>query len=272
MYGNISEKARHGATGEQRHGATGERLHGSTGERLHGATGERREKPAPPSGDGRRVLIVGDDPATVELLSTTMELAGYHIATAGSRAEAAIRLGETPADLVVLDMPAAGLGHYGGYPRVPVADRPPLLFLTGCESLDTLAPGLGPGTADYVVKPLRVAEVLARANLLLRARHQRNGRLTAPRYGDLVIDDLTCRAHRGGRTLDLTPAEYRLLRHLLLNSEHVLSKEQICRHVWGEDRAGNAIEKLVSRLRRKVDQEDPPLIHTRKGFGYWLGV
>ncbi|MGI3201408.1 winged helix-turn-helix domain-containing protein [Streptomyces sp. GLT-R25] len=78
---------------------------------------------------------------------------------------------------------------------------------------------------------------------------------------------------RGGadRALDLTPAEYRLLRHLLVNAERVLSKEQICRHVWGETRAGNAIEKLVSRLRHKVDQEQPPLIHTRRGFGYRLG-
>ncbi|MFJ2115270.1 MULTISPECIES: winged helix-turn-helix domain-containing protein [unclassified Streptomyces] len=93
----------------------------------------------------------------------------------------------------------------------------------------------------------------------------------APRYEDLVLNDLTCQARRGGRTLALIPAEYRLLRHLLVNAERVLSKEQICRHVWGDGRADNAIEKLVSRLRRKVDQGEPELIHTRRGFGYWLG-
>lgn len=58
---------------------------------------------------------------------------------------------------------------------------------------------------------------------------------------------------------------------LLVNSGKVLSKEQIARHVWGEYRCGNAIEQLVSRLRRKVNQETPALIHTRRGFGYWLG-
>jgi DNA-binding response OmpR family regulator len=93
----------------------------------------------------------------------------------------------------------------------------------------------------------------------------------APRYDDLALDDASCRARRGRRALDLTPAEYRLLRHLLDNAERVLSKEQIGRYVWGEGRADNAIEKLVSRLRRKVDREEPPLIHTRRGFGYWLG-
>ncbi|RDG38993.1 response regulator transcription factor [Streptomyces corynorhini] len=228
--------------------------------------------PAPPRGEGRRVLIVGDDPPTVELLSTTMELAGYRIATAGSGPEALTRLVEHPADLVVLDMGLEDLKHFSGYPRLPVADRPPLLFLTACESLDSLAPGLGPGVSDYVVKPFRVAEVLARAQTLLRTRHHESRHGAAPHFGDLTLDDNTCRAHRGRRTLDLTPAEYRLLRHLLLHAEQVLSKEQICRHVWGEDRADNAIEKLVSRLRRKVNQEDPPLIHTRKGFGYWLGI
>jgi DNA-binding response OmpR family regulator len=59
--------------------------------------------------------------------------------------------------------------------------------------------------------------------------------------------------------------------HLLVNAEQVLSKEQIGRHVWGEVRPDNAIEQLLSRLRRKVNQEQPALIHTRRGFGYWLG-
>lgn len=58
---------------------------------------------------------------------------------------------------------------------------------------------------------------------------------------------------------------------LLAHAERVLSKGQISRHVWGDVRADNAIEKLVSRLRRKVDVEEPALIHTRRGFGYWLG-
>jgi two-component system OmpR family response regulator len=93
-------------------------------------------------------------------------------------------------------------------------------------------------------------------------------------YGDLVLDDTVCRARRGTRALDLTPAEYRLLRHLLVNAHRVLSKEQIGRYVWGDHRGDNAIEQLVSRLRRKVDRGDgdaPALIHTRRGFGYWLG-
>uniref|UniRef100_UPI0025A02C99 winged helix-turn-helix domain-containing protein n=1 Tax=Klebsiella pneumoniae TaxID=573 RepID=UPI0025A02C99 len=67
------------------------------------------------------------------------------------------------------------------------------------------------------------------------------------------------------------PAEYRLLRHLLDNPHRVLSKEQLGRYVRGGYRGDNAVEQLVSRLRRKVDRGGAALIHTRRGFGYWLG-
>lgn len=232
--------------------------------------GSVSEKPAPARGDGQSVLVVADDPGILELLWTTLELAGYEVGTADSGAGALARFAEHRFDLVVLDTTLPDLNGLTAYPRVPASERPPVLFLTACESLDNLVSGLGLGAADYVTKPLRITEVLARAQVLLRGRSPVR-RERSPRYGDLVLDDATCRARRGQRPIDLTPAEYRLLRHLLVNAERVLSKEQICRHVWGESRAGNAIEKLLSRLRHKVDQEEPPLIHTRRGFGYWLG-
>lgn len=95
------------------------------------------------------------------------------------------------------------------------------------------------------------------------------GRLAALRRPGSRRRDLPGAARTAGARSD--PAEYRLLRHLLVNAEQVFSKNQISRHVWGEVRAENAIEKLVSRLRRKVNQEEPAVIHTRRGFGYWLG-
>ncbi|WP_328770489.1 response regulator transcription factor [Streptomyces sp. NBC_00286] len=232
--------------------------------------GSLSEKPSPARGDGQHVLVVVDDPGTSELLTTTLELAGYRVGTAGTGAEAALLVAEYRFDLVVLDATVPDLGGLTRGRRVAALDRPPTLFLTACESLDCLVPEIGPGEQDYVTKPFRIAEVLARARVLLRGRNPvRAG--GAPCYRDLVLDDATCQARRGERVFDLTPAEYRLLRHLLVNPERVLSKEQISRHVWGEFRARNAIEQLVSRLRRKVDQEEPALIHTRRGFGYWLG-
>jgi two-component system OmpR family response regulator len=228
------------------------------------------EKPSPPRGDGQHVLVVVDDPGDAELLSTTLELAGYRVGTADTGAEGMARLTRQRFDLVVLDTTLPDLADLARGRRIAPADRPPLLFLASCDSLHRLLPELGLGEEDYVIRPVRVAEVLARVQVLLRRRCP-GPRPGMPGYGDLVLDDTTCRARRGPRSLDLTPAEYRLLRHLLANAGRVLSKEQISRHVWGEFRGHQAIEKLVSRLRHKVDREAPALIHTRRGFGYWLG-
>ncbi|MFF1420518.1 response regulator transcription factor [Streptomyces sp. NPDC058280] len=227
------------------------------------------EKPSAVRGAGQHVLLVVGDQGIAELLSTTMELAGYRVGTARTGTEGLARIAGHRFDLVVLDATLPDLNALARGRR-PDADRPPVLFLTVCEYLDNLVPELGPGQEDYVTMPFRIAEVLARAKVLLRGRGRGPVR-RGPYYGDLVLNDDICQAWRGPRALDLTPAEYRLLRHLLVNADQVLSKEQICRHVWGDGRADNAIEKLVSRLRRKVDREEPPLIHTRRGFGYRLG-
>ncbi|MEV7890119.1 response regulator transcription factor [Streptomyces sp. NPDC002817] len=204
-----------------------------------------------------------------ELLSVTLELAGYRTTVAGTGTEALTRAAEHRYDLVVLDTTLPDVPDLGSRRLPPVTHRPPVLFLTADDSLDSLLPELGLGEKDYVSKPFRVAEVLARMQVLLRGpvpRHE-----GGPRYRDLVLDDALCQARRGTLALDLTPAEYRLLRHLLVNAHRVLSKDQISRYVWGDFRGDNAIEQLVSRLRRKVDRDAPALIHTRRGFGYWLG-
>jgi DNA-binding response OmpR family regulator len=232
--------------------------------------GSTREKPALARGAGQHLLVVVGEPDVAELLSTTLELAGYRISLAGTGTEALARLGRGRYDLVVLD---AGLPDVEGLGRErPVlAHRPPVLLLTAYDALDRLIPELGLGERDYVTKPFRMPEVLARVQVLLRGVRPGRPRDGGLGYRDLVLDDTLCEARRGARTLDLTPAEYRLLRHLLVNAHRVLSKEQIGRHVWGDHHGDNAIEQLVSRLRRKVDREAPVLIHTRRGFGYWLG-
>ncbi|MFF0156246.1 response regulator transcription factor [Streptomyces sp. NPDC005263] len=229
-----------------------------------------REKPAPVRGAGEHLLLVVDEPDTAELLSTTLDLAGYRVTVVRSGTEALARLAERRFDLLVVDATLPDLESIGR-DRPTVVDRPPVLLLTVYESLDRLVPELGPGERDYVTKPFRVAEVLARVQVLLRGPGRRRPRGDELGYRDLVLDDTRCEARRGPRRLDLTPAEYRLLLHFLANAHRVLSKEQIGRYVWGHHRGDNAIEQLVSRLRRKVDRDAPVLIHTRRGFGYWLG-
>ncbi|WP_286260402.1 response regulator transcription factor [Streptomyces graminofaciens] len=231
--------------------------------------GSATEKPSLARGAGQRVLLAVEDPEVAELLSTTLELAGYRIDTVGTGTEALARLGAHRFDLVVLDLTLPDLERLTRGQR-GVIQRPPVLFLAACDALGRLLPELGLGEKDYVTKPFRIAEVLARAQVLLRGTNT-GRRESGLGYGDLALDDSACQALRAGQALHLTPAEYRLLRYLLVNAHKVLSKEQIGRYVWGDFHGDNAIEQLVSRLRRKVDREGPALIHTRRGFGYWLG-
>ncbi|MEV1082743.1 response regulator transcription factor [Streptomyces sp. NPDC050211] len=228
-------------------------------------------KPVLARGSGQRVLIAAGEPDTTELLTTTLTLAGYRISVADSGASALARVLESRFDLVVFDATLPDVPGLGRERRPPAELRPPVLFLTAYDTLDTLLPELGLGERDYVTKPFRVAEVLARARVLLRGTGPARARDCALRHQDLSLDDSLCQARRGTRVLALTPAEYRLLRYLLVNEHQVLTKEQIGRYVWGDFRGDNAIEQLVSRLRRKVDRDAPALIHTRRGFGYWLG-
>jgi two-component system OmpR family response regulator len=238
--------------------------------------GSVSEKPVPARGDGQRILVVDDESRIAELLSTTLELAGYQVGTVATGGEALDRVGRERPDLVILDVMLPDLDGFTVCRRLVAADEdhPPVLFLTARDSLDAMVTGLGIGANDYVTKPFRIAEVLARVQVLLRGRPRGRQEDAPPRYADLVLDDTTRQARRGRRALDLTPAEYRLLRYLLVNAGRVVSKEQIGEHLWFKDHKSygdNAIEKLISRLRHKVDEEDPALIHTRRGFGYWLG-
>ena len=232
------------------------------------------QPPSLPRGDGQHILLGAQDPGECELLATTLDLAGYRYATVADGVELMARFVLHPFDLVIVDVALPNLAEIGRSRPVPPAERPPVLFLTAHESLPELVERLGVGDSDYVTKPIRIAEVLARTKVLLRGRSGNREpvrRGSPPCYADLVLDDATCLARRGQVVLNLTPAEYRLLRHLIVNAERVLSKEQISRHVWGEIRGDNAIEQLVSRLRRKVDHREPALIRTRRGFGCRLG-
>ena len=132
--------------------------------------------------------------------------------------------------------------------------------------------GLTMGGDDYVTKPFSLEELVARIRTILRrAGHARGGssRLV---FADLELDEDTREVSRGGRPIELTATEYRLLRYLMLNPRRVLTRAQLLDHVWDYDFGGDArvLETYISYLRKKVDAEGPPLIHTVRGVGYSL--
>ena len=228
--------------------------------------------PMRPNDSEFRLLVVAPDAELRGSLAATLSVAGYTVTAlaTGTEAMPLLRAGEI--DLVVVDVDIPDV-HELDRDRPAIHARPPVLCISSCELVHTMVPEIGAGVEDYVTKPCRPAELLARVRVLLRDRAP--AREQVLRYGDLRLDETVCRAWRGERPLAVTPAEYRLLRHLLRHPGQVLSKEQLAWHVWTEPRGGNAIERLVSRLRLKVDDNDdaaPRLIHTRRGFGYCLGA
>ena len=148
----------------------------------------------------------------------------------------------------------------------------PIVFLTARDATEDKVRGLTTGGDDYVTKPFSLEELVARIRSILRRTghaEQQSSRLV---FSDLELDEDTREVSRGERPIELTATEYRLLRYLLLNPRMVLTRAQLLDHVWDYDFAGDArvLETYISYLRKKVDADGPPLIHTVRGVGYSL--
>jgi len=221
-----------------------------------------------------RLLVVDDEPSIRELLTASLRFAGFDVVAAADGAEA-LRLAEQHRpDLVVLDVMMPDMDGFTVTRKLRERGREmPVLFLTARDETSDKVTGLTVGGDDYVTKPFSLEEVVARIRAVLRrsgvGSEPGNGRLV---FVDLELDEDSHEVRRGGRSIELSPTEFKLLRYLMLNPNRVLSKMQILDHVWAYDFNGEAgiVESYISYLRRKVDVVDPPLIHTKRGVGYVL--
>ncbi|HQF95713.1 MAG TPA: response regulator transcription factor [Microthrixaceae bacterium] len=219
-----------------------------------------------------RVLVVDDEDNIAFLVASALRLEGLETRSAATGREAVAAVEEWAPDLVVLDVMLPDLDGFEVLRRLRSSGhRQPVVFLTARDATDDRVRGLTVGGDDYLVKPFAIEELVARVHAVLR----RSGRGTDRgvfRVGDLVLDDEAHAVTRGGRPITLTPTEYHLLRFLMASAGRVMSRAQILDHVWDYDFGGESsvVESYVSYLRRKVDAEGPPLIHTVRGFGYTI--
>jgi two-component system OmpR family response regulator len=220
-----------------------------------------------------RVLVVDDEPNIVDVISMALRFEGFDVASAGTGADAIASVAAKRPQLLVLDVMLPDIDGFEVARRLAAArEEVPIIFLTARDSTEDVVRGLSIGGDDYVTKPFSLEELIARIRTILRRTGLREDESSKLVFADLELDEDTHEITRGERPIELTATEFRLLRYLMLNPRRVLSRAQLLDHVWNYDFGGDArvLETYISYLRKKVDVEDPPLIHTVRGVGYTL--
>ncbi|WP_179817394.1 response regulator transcription factor [Allostreptomyces psammosilenae] len=224
-----------------------------------------------------RLLVVDDEPYILDTLTTALRFIGYRVETAASGHQALRAARDALPDLILLDIMLPDLDGLEVARRLRQEGLDTaVIFLSARDERRDVVAGLRAGGDDYVTKPFGLEEVAARVQAVLRRTRGRPGP-TGPevlRYADLEMDLDARRVTRGGREVELSPTEFRLLRYLMLHPERVLTRAQLLEHVWSYHFNGDdtVVATYVSYLRRKLGgaATGGELIRTRRGLGYEL--
>ena len=222
------------------------------------------------------VLAVDDEEHITELIAMALGFQGFEVDRAASGRDALAAIERRRPDLIVLDVMLPDLDGFEVARRLRQAEgasaRVPIIFLTARDTTQDKVEGLRLGSDDYVTKPFSIEELIERVKAVLRRSSGAGPGEHRLSYADLELDEETRDVWRQGRLISLTVTEYKLLHYLLANARKVLTRDQILEQVWDYTFAGNAsvLETYISYLRHKIDDVDPPLIHTVRGVGYTL--
>jgi len=219
----------------------------------------------------RRVLVVDDDPAIVELMRDFLEADGFAVQVALSASAARTMLERAPADCVLLDVMLPGESGFELIRWLRRTSEVPVLFLSARgEDADKLR-GLGLGGDDYIVKSVTPAEVVARVKAVLR---RSGGMASRPDtrldFGRLVLDIRAREVYVDGALVPFTPREYELLALLTEYPRQVFTYDQLLERFWGEIGDRHTVTVHIGRIREKIeaDPSDPRLIRNVWGVGY----
>jgi DNA-binding response OmpR family regulator len=236
----------------------------------------------------RRVLVVEDEVSIAEAVGARLRAEGFTVDLAHDGPSAVATAEATEPDLVVLDVMLPGFDGIEVCRRIQARRPVPVLMVTARDAETDILVGLGVGADDYLTKPFSIRELAARVRALLR-RVDRAAELGAQlraelgtqpddeaernriRLGDLCVDPVERRVHRGGREAHLTPIEFDLLVYLARRPRAVLPRERLLSEVWGwaNGAASRTVDSHIKALRRKLGND---LIRTVHGVGYALEV
>ena len=219
-----------------------------------------------------RILVVEDDASVASFIRRGLHEQQYLADVAGDGEEALFLAQTGEYDVIILDLL---LPKYNGLEVVRTLRREgkavPILILTAKGDVKNKVAGLDAGADDYLTKPFRFEELLARIRALLR---RKAGIVpTVLQVGDLELDVLRHRARRGGRDIDLTNREYAILEYLMRHAGQVVTRTMLAENVWeyNFDTMSNVVDVHISRLRTKIDGDHAEkLLRTIRGSGYML--
>ncbi|MDO5377397.1 MAG: response regulator transcription factor [Clostridia bacterium] len=219
-----------------------------------------------------RILLVEDDPSIVKNLSLLLRSEGFSVVQAGSYGEAAALAGSA-FDLALVDISLPDGSGFAVCTQIKQAQEVPVVFLTASGDEASVVTGLNMGADDYIAKPFRPRELIARIKAALR----KNGRSPAAfSLGSLHVDTASGIVLKNGKEVFLSALEYRLLLLFVSNPQIILTRDRLLDELW--DAAGGFVESntltvYIKRLREKIedDPSNPQIILTVRGIGYRLG-
>ncbi len=219
----------------------------------------------------KRILIVEDEPSIALALDDDLRREGYETEVAADGETAALKARSQEWDLILLDVMLPGKDGFEVCRELRLAGiRTPVLMLTARTHEAEKVLGLELGADDYVTKPYSARELRARVKALLR-------RSAAPaaevyRFGDAELDLNRCELRRGGKVVELTTLEYKLLAAFVKRAGHVLTREQLLDQVWGPGThvTDRVVDNQVNNLRKKIEPEPdrPRYLVALRGLGY----
>jgi DNA-binding response OmpR family regulator len=215
-----------------------------------------------------RILIAEDEPRLAAFLEKGLRAQGFATTVVSDGAAASAMAQDDEFDLLVLDLGLPGKSGADVLRDMRLSgQRMPVLILTARDDIDSTVSGLEGGADDYVTKPFRFEELLARIRARLRERPE--AEQTMLEAGGVTLDMRARRASAQGRTIELSAREYTMLEVLMRHAGQVLSREQLLSHVWGYDHdpGSNVVDVYVGYLRKKLGPES---IETARGMGYRL--
>ena len=223
------------------------------------------------TGELVRVLIVEDEERLAQNLQKGIQrLAGFAVDVVGDGAEGLHLALSNDYDAVILDLMLPEMTGQKVLSSLRAADRKvPVIVLTAVDDKKSVVELLNAGADDYLVKPFDFGELIARLKAVIRRKQGHATPILTT--GDLQLDINARSVKRGGKSVDLTPMEYRVLEYLMMRTGAVVSKTELLEHLYDYnwEKFSNVLEVFVSGLRRKIDRGGmPKLIHTVRGHGY----